>query len=150
MVYIQTLHWLPGLGAESLDFEPSPRACITFPRFCAASVYFIALAVTVSDATATADIVRATEADSGSNCGLKHIFAVTRSWRSMGMDQRSIQRNNTSDSATETIRDTHSKDWCSIATRAHDSRVLALEHAMPYIHVASYSRVGAFALLARR
>ena len=132
-----------------MDSEVSSCAWITLPWSCAASVYSIALAVTVSDATATADIVRATEADSGSNCGLKHIFAVTRSWRSMGMDQRSIQRNNTSDSATETIRDTHSKDWCSIATRAHDSRVLALEHATLYIHVASCARVGAYALLAR-
>ena len=133
-----------------MDFEASSRAWITFPWSCAANDYLIALAVTISDATAIADIMRVTKADSGSNCGRKHNFGATRSWRSMGMDQRSIQRNNTSDSATETIRDDHHKNWCSIATRAHDSRVLALEHATSYIHVASCTCLGAFALLARR
>lgn len=88
-----------------MDFEAVSCAWVTFPWSCAANDYLIAIAVTISDATAIADIMRVTKADGGSNCGLKHNFGATRSWRSMGMDHRSIQRKNTSDSATESVRD---------------------------------------------
>jgi hypothetical protein len=51
------------------------------------------------------DYTRVTEADSGSLCKPKHITGAMRSWRSIAMGRRSIQRNTTSDSTAYTMPD---------------------------------------------